>query len=617
VSATWPAVLHAGSDFLAGGAPGHGEASAGDHLQTGWHLWLVGHQLAHGHAPWLDPYSFRPETGGGTNFAGWPFGLPYWPLAAALGPVLAWNAFTLLVYVAAGGLACWWLRTLGIGGGAALAGGLAFAIAPYRVEQSVGHLLGPISILLPLALIGIEKGTRPWLVVSAAALASIPLSGQVHLALGAIPFVCAYAFVRRRWETAAAGAIAAVAAGVLVQQVSIKGSVNGTGRSLGEVETYQAHFSDFWTRHEVHGSESFVYLGWATPVLALAGLAVLWRGGRRGVAALLALGALVPIALALGTNLPLYAPLWHALPPFRFPRVPERLMPIAALCLAGLVAAALGRSRRAVVVPLLAIALLYADLHVRLYGRSRADPGNAAYAAVRSAAPGRLLELPVFLPDVHYGSVYLYYDQQARRQRPGGYSTTAPVAADVTMRRLERLNCGDWQGIDLGALDVRYVAVHGGLFERNTAVPDRSWFAELGLARHGFRRGPVDGRVALWRPGRGLVPRHGEPSRDAPHFCQGWYGPQGQQIPMSETHAPFWVYGTGPLALWLQAPEPLATRFSVDEREVAARTVFQAGRIVLPLGPRRGWHLVALDVPRLAATKRRATGVRLLSIAPG
>src|SRR5206468_11759083 len=66
--------------------------------------------------------------------------LPYWPLAAALGTVLAWNVFTLLVYVAAGGLACWWLRALGVGRGAALAGGLAFAIAPYRVEQSVGHL---------------------------------------------------------------------------------------------------------------------------------------------------------------------------------------------------------------------------------------------------------------------------------------------------------------------------------------------------------------------------------------------------------------------------------------------------------------------------------------------
>src|SRR5207248_324052 len=84
------------------------------------------------------------------------------PLAAALGTVLAWNAFTLLCIAAAGGLACWWLRELGLPRGAALAGGLAFALAPYRVEQSVGHLLGPISILLPLALLGIEKGTRRW-----------------------------------------------------------------------------------------------------------------------------------------------------------------------------------------------------------------------------------------------------------------------------------------------------------------------------------------------------------------------------------------------------------------------------------------------------------------------
>jgi hypothetical protein len=30
---------------LSGGAPAHGEASPGDHLQTLYHYWLVGHQL--------------------------------------------------------------------------------------------------------------------------------------------------------------------------------------------------------------------------------------------------------------------------------------------------------------------------------------------------------------------------------------------------------------------------------------------------------------------------------------------------------------------------------------------------------------------------------------------
>ena len=81
---------------MAGGAPGHGEAAPGDHLQTLYHLWLPGHQLEHGGAPWRDPYSFRPEASPTINFAGWPFGVAFWPLDAVLGRVRAWNAFLLL-----------------------------------------------------------------------------------------------------------------------------------------------------------------------------------------------------------------------------------------------------------------------------------------------------------------------------------------------------------------------------------------------------------------------------------------------------------------------------------------------------------------------------------------
>ena len=112
-----------------------------------------------------------------------------------LDTVGAWNAFVLLTYVGAGGLAALWLRSLGLCLGAALVGGLAFALAPYRVAQSTGHLLGPISMLLPLSLWGAGEA-RPRAGSPAAAIASIPLSGQVHLALGAIPFFVAYACVR-------------------------------------------------------------------------------------------------------------------------------------------------------------------------------------------------------------------------------------------------------------------------------------------------------------------------------------------------------------------------------------------------------------------------------------
>src|ERR1700748_1697924 len=88
VVATSPAIWRGG--FLAGGAPGFGEAAPGDHLQSNSRLGLVGHQLEHLRAPWLDPYTFKPEVKRLPNFAGWPFGLPYWPLHALFGDVGAW-----------------------------------------------------------------------------------------------------------------------------------------------------------------------------------------------------------------------------------------------------------------------------------------------------------------------------------------------------------------------------------------------------------------------------------------------------------------------------------------------------------------------------------------------
>src|ERR671935_257120 len=103
VLAMWPAPQHLGSRFAAVARPVPGEAAAGDHLQAEYHLWLVGDQLRRGEKPWLDPYTFRPESTPRVNLGGWPFGLPYWPLVAVFGTLLAWNLFLLLTYLAAGG----------------------------------------------------------------------------------------------------------------------------------------------------------------------------------------------------------------------------------------------------------------------------------------------------------------------------------------------------------------------------------------------------------------------------------------------------------------------------------------------------------------------------------
>src|SRR5207253_2772644 len=110
--------------------------------------------------------------------------------------------FVLLGFLGSGGFAALWLRELGLRRSAALVGGLAFSLAPYlQAQWSAGHLAAWIAMLLPLALFGLERARRRstwWLALAGAALASIPLSGQLHLALAAIPFFCLYAFVRFR-----------------------------------------------------------------------------------------------------------------------------------------------------------------------------------------------------------------------------------------------------------------------------------------------------------------------------------------------------------------------------------------------------------------------------------
>ena len=581
---------------MSGGAAGNGDASPGDHLQTLYHYWLVGHQLEQGHDPWRDPYTFQPEASPQPNYAGWPFGFLFWPIGAIFGLVVGWNLLQIVIYALAGLLACAWLRELGLPRGPALAGGLVFAIAPYRVQQSVGHLLGPISILLPLSLWAFERARRGsvwWLVLAGAALASIPLSGQVHLALGAIPFALAYALCRTRDRRLLVGvflgALAAVAAGLLVRETLIKGSTEAGGRKLAEVTRYSAGTGDLFARHLEHGrSEQFIFLGWFVPLLALAGVVLLVLARRYLLATVLVLGVVIPVVLALGTNTPLYSPLWHALPPFRFPRVPERLLPIACLCIGALVAFALARVRTVFVV--VAIALVFVDLHVHVYRESAVGhPDRVAYHGT-----GRVLELPIFDPSVHYGSVYLWYDTSSQRERPSGYATTAPRSAKRTADRLQRLNCGDWSGGTAALLDrlgVRAIAFHLGLYDRGDAAANAAWFALQALAENGWHVQRRAGSVLLLERRAGPTPLLPAPDPTAPVFCQGWYGRTGGGRYMSETHAPFWLHGKPKLTF-----TGLPRRVAVHE------------------GP-RGWTLVTVDVPHLIRVpgQKQRVGARLTS----
>ncbi len=492
---------HVDDHYLARPAAGVGEAAAGDHLQLGWAFWLPGHELARGAAPWADPYSFRPEATASPNLQGWLYGAPFWPLQRLLGNIWAYNLIVLFSVVAAGGVACWWLRALGLARAAALTGGLVFALAPYRVGQSTGHLLGLIAFLLPAVLLALERRRFVW---AALALTAIPLSGQIHLAMGAVVMALGYAWARlprRDWQRVVMAAVTASAAAIAVQRLVVSDSIAGGGRSFAQVERYSAELSDFVTRGVGSGIEELVFLGWLTPLLALVGLWVVRRD--RGLAIFLALAAVVPCVLALGANVPLYKPLWNALPPLRFARVPERLLPISCLAIAALVAFALQLAaqshtfRRAVVVlAAAAMVALAIDVRVPVFGAVAADRASTAYAALNGT--GRLLELPVFRPDIHFGSVYLAYARQSVRERPQGYSTTAPTAADTLARRLRALSCG--RGEVPTELGVRFVAVHRGLYAQSRFfAPGCADAAESRLRALGWRLLARDGAISSWR----------------------------------------------------------------------------------------------------------------------
>ena len=446
---------------MAEGKLGYGEAAPGDHLQTSYNLWLVGHQLEHGRAPWRDPYSFQPEVKPRWNLAGWPFGYVYWPLHALVGSVLAWNVFVLLGFLGAGGFTALWLREVGCTRGASLAGGLAFAMAPYlQAQWSAGHLLAWIAMLLPLSLYALErarKGSEWWLFLAGGALVSIPLSGQLHLALAAIPFFAAYALVRKPW--AALLAVPALGAGLLADALAVQGTTGASGRQFRQVEHYSASVPDFLSRDR-HLLEGIVYVGWTVAVLAVAGLVALVIRRRWGMALVLGLGALIPILFALGGNLPGYHFIWAHVPGLRNTRVPERMMPIACLALAGLLAVAVSRLRWPGAAAIVVV-LLLVDLRLGMFHPTDADPHNPVYAALQQHSPGRLLEFPVFDAGSQSASVYLYYLMQAPHEHPSGYSTTAPRTADRRIHQLQKAPCRY-----LRALDVRIIVTHYGTTNR-------------------------------------------------------------------------------------------------------------------------------------------------------
>ena len=87
-----------------------------------------------------------------------------------------------------------------------------------------------------------------------------------------------------------------------------------------------------------------------------------------------------------------------------------------------------------------------------LYDPLVADEGNAVYARVAAAPPGRLLELPTLPPDAYAASVYLLLRDAGAKERPLGYATSAPPEAYRTARR--RLSAhASWESVSSSRIE--------------------------------------------------------------------------------------------------------------------------------------------------------------------
>ncbi len=478
-------------------------------------------------APWLDAYEFQPEAPERVNPAGWPLGIVFWPLEQLLGVVLAWNLLGLAALRRRGRphralAAC--ARGLTRGGGRGRAR-LRNRAVPRG--QSTEHLLGPLSVAAArgAARLGAEavraRAARAGL---DPALGPAPPRARGRAVLprlrarprDASPSRPAVRKAAGRWASARWSPPSRRRS--LVRQATIEGSVSEGGRSLDSRRPLVGggRSTSLWREPSAASSSSFAY-----PRLADAG-----RGGRRGRAAcalaaararalVLAAGraragrararhehAAVRAALARAAAAPLPARPGTAAAdrvPLHSRRSSRSRSTRISVWRGWPLAAGRARGRRAA-------ARRSRGVPVRAFRRGSGEP---RVRRARRRPEGRILELPVFRPELHYGSVYQLYalqtaaraagrllDRRRPRRRPAprrhcGRSTAATGAA-ARQTLLQRLG-------------VSAILVHAGLFEANPSVPPARAFAEWQLSLHDWRPLVSDGDVTLWVRGRSRI----------------------------------------------------------------------------------------------------------------
>ncbi|MGZ4360135.1 MAG: hypothetical protein ACXVZW_10175 [Gaiellaceae bacterium] len=488
---TWPLALHPGR-YLLGSSANDGTGGVAWlwelRREGGYHVFgIIHHTLtgapigwAQGNAlnlQWLVPY------------------LPAYLLSGSVGEVTAFNLVTLAGLALSGASMYALVRWLDCGRLVAAWAGFVFILFPWHLDRAMaGHgslvhiEVFPLFILAFLAWLRRPTWVRLALVALAtsvvwltAALFGIMLVVVTPALLAAVVWHDRREIGLRRACVRAIEISSAVAIGTgVVALLAIPGgSSGGLGNARPQATLYGdgARLQGFFSRQGLAQSETRVYLGWVTIILAVGWLVVavkrwdrLPRALRLATTSLTAMSVLafafslsnpLPVAGLLAHPMPSWF-LWKLVPQFRIPArfvavVMAGLVPLAALGLQALVGIARARARPWLPAGVLATALCLgavvvssAELSVQVF-RQRVDRLPAEYSALAATASGVLVEYPLEPPGIGRTLTYLFWQRVHGRPLLNGAADGTP-ADDV--RRAFTDPCARGAAESLAFLDV-------------------------------------------------------------------------------------------------------------------------------------------------------------------
>jgi hypothetical protein len=525
----WPLLLHLGDTV---------PRDLGDPLPQAWQVAWDGHALLHQplhffdanqYWPFHDTLAFSDALIGYT-----PAGLIGSGPRAAL---VRYDLLFLFAYALAFAGPYLLARELGLGRGAAVVAGAAFAFAPFRLEQD-GHMQVISSGAIPLALALAARGIRrrsaaamfaAWLVatwqLSLGFSLGLPLAYLLAtlIAIGAIVWWRRGrpALDRRVLIATAIGAIVFLAvAGLLsLPYQRVADRFPQATRSPATVAAFSGDPAEFVTAPEenlIWGPvtagvrnglsnipEKTLFPGLAIVVLAIFG--VRWGGWPRGVGWGLAAAALAISVLALGFReqgglLWPYRVVYDVFPGWQGIRTPGRLQTFSSLALALLAAGGAarlgtalsgqGRRRLALVAaPVLALVIVVEGRGLPFDPtESQAQPAAPAVPPSVASVAAPQLHLPALLPEDNRR--YVLWSTDGFPKLLNGRSSTLPEFTDRLISGMD--DFPDRATVaTLRRIGVASVVVH---LDRTAGTPQATAgvrpIAGLGISRH--RQGPLE-----------------------------------------------------------------------------------------------------------------------------